>query len=214
MFPIHNFYGIHNFDVFFATSIVMALIPGPDTLFILGRSVAQGRGKGIASVIGISCGSVIHTFAAALGLSALLAASASAFLFVKLAGAAYLVYLGVKMLFSRSSASALPTGFSSADFAEIFKQGLLTNVLNPKVALFFLAFVPQFIDVASSNKFAAFITLGLCYVGIGLLWYLFLAWSSSLLGNQFRGNAKFMHFLNRSAGALFVFLGLRLASSK
>jgi threonine/homoserine/homoserine lactone efflux protein len=136
-------FGIHDFGAFLAAGILLNLTPGPDTFYILGRSIAQGRRAGIASVLGISSGALIHTLAAALGLSVLLTASASAFLAVKLAGAAYLVYLGAKMFFGRKSATTLPTGFSSSSFFTVYRQGLLTNVLNPKVALFFLAFMPQ-----------------------------------------------------------------------
>jgi threonine/homoserine/homoserine lactone efflux protein len=100
-------FGIHDFGIFLVTGIVLNLTPGPDTFYILGRSMAQGRSAGIASVLGISTGSLVHTLSAALGLSALLAASASAFLAVKLAGAAYLVYLGSRMLFSRASAATI-----------------------------------------------------------------------------------------------------------
>jgi threonine/homoserine/homoserine lactone efflux protein len=206
--------GIHDFGVFLATGIVLNLTPGPDTFYILGRSVAQGRSAGIASALGISTGSLVHTFAAALGLSALLAASASAFLAVKLAGAAYLVYLGCRMLFSRASAATIPQGFSSSGFRAVYRQGLLTNVLNPKVALFFLAFMPQFIAADSPSKFAAFVTLGLCFTATGTLWCLCLAWFSSLIGDRLRGSTTFAEVLNRTAGALFVFLGVRLATTK
>ncbi len=207
-------FGIHDFGIFLVTGIVLNLTPGPDTFYILGRSMAQGRIAGIASVLGISTGSLVHTLSAALGLSALLAASASAFLAVKLAGAAYLVYLGSRMLFSRASAATIPARFSSSGFRAVYRQGLLTNVLNPKVALFFLAFMPQFIAADSPTKFAAFITLGLCFTATGTLWCLCLAWFSSLLGDRLRGSTTFAEVLNRTAGALFVFLGVRLATTK
>ena len=207
-------FGIHDFGVFLVTGILLNLTPGQDTMFILGRSMAQGRAAGIASALGISTGSVIHTFAAAFGLSALLAASASAFLLIKLAGAAYLVFLGVRMLFARTAAAAIPASVGSSGFLAVFRQGLLTNILNPKVALFFLAFMPQFIATDSPSKFAAFVALGLCFVTTGTLWCLTLAWFSSLLGDRLRGNTGFAEILNRTAGALFVFLGIRLASSK
>jgi len=206
--------GIHDFGIFLATGLVLNLTPGPDTFYILGRSMAQGRSAGIASVLGISTGSLVHTFAAALGLSALLAASASTFLAVKLAGAAYLVYLGFRMLLSRSSVVPIPEGFSSSGFRAVYRQGLLTNILNPKVALFFLAFMPQFIAADSSSKFAAFITLGFCFTVTGTLWCLCLAWFASLLGGRLRGSTTFSKVLNRTAGALFVSLGVRLATSK
>lgn len=205
--------GIHDFGVFLAAGIVLNLTPGPDTFYILGRSMAQGRSAGIASVLGISTGSLVHTFAAALGLSALLAASASAFPAVKLAGAVYLVYLGFRMLFTRASAATIPEGFSSSGFRAVYRQGLLTNVLNPKVALFLLAFMPQFIAADSPWKFAAFITLGFCFTVTGTLWCLCLAWFSSLLGDRLRGSTTFAEVLNRTAGALFVFLGVRLATT-
>jgi threonine/homoserine/homoserine lactone efflux protein len=176
--------------------------------------MAQGRSAGVASVLGISTGVLVHTFAAAFGLSALLATSASAFLAVKLVGAAYLVWLGARMLFSRASAATIPAGFSSSGFFAVYRQGLLTNVLNPKVALFFLAFMPQFIAADSPSKFAAFITLGLCFVTTGTLWCLCLAWFSSLFGDRLRGSTTFAEVLNRTAGALFVFLGVRLATTK
>jgi len=207
-------FGIHDFGVFLFTGILLNLTPGPDTFYILGRSLAQGRGAGVASVLGISTGSLVHTFAAAFGLSALLATSASAFLVIKLAGAAYLVYLGARMLFSRSTAATIPAAFSSSGFWAVYRQGLLTNVLNPKVALFFLAFMPQFIAADSSSKFAAFITLGLCFITTGTLWCLCLAWFSSLLGDRLRGSKTFADILNRIAGALFIGLGARLATTK
>lgn len=207
-------FGIHDFGVFLLTGIVLNLTPGPDTFYILGRSMAQGRGVGVASVLGISSGSIVHTLAAAFGLSALIAASASAFLAIKLAGAAYLVYLGARMLFSRAAASSMPVTFSSSSFWAVYRQGLLTNILNPKVALFFLAFMPQFIAADSPSKFAAFITLGLSFVATGTLWCFFLAWFASLLGDRLRGSSIFARVLNRTAGALFVFLGVRLATTR
>jgi len=203
--------GIHDFFVFLATGIVLNLTPGQDTFYILGRTISQGRGAGIASVMGISAGALVHTLAAALGLSALLAASASAFLAVKLAGAAYLIYLGARMLLTRTAAVSLSENFPSSGFYPVFRQGMLTNVLNPKVALFFLAFMPQFIAASSPNKFLAFIALGLCFVTTGTIWCLCLAWFASLLGDRLRGSAA---FLNRAAGALFVLLGIRLASAR
>lgn len=207
-------FGIHDFTVFLVTGIILNLTPGPDTFYILGRSIAQGRGAGVASALGISAGTLVHTFAAALGLSAIIAASATAFLVIKLAGAAYLVFLGARMLLTRASASTIPATFSSSGFLAIFRQGLVTNVLNPKVALFFLAFMPQFIAADSPHKFAAFLTLGFCFIITGTLWCLCLAWFAGTLGDRLRGSTTFSEILNRTAGALFVFLGVRLATSR
>lgn len=202
-------FGIHDFGIFLLAGILLNLTPGP--FYILGRSLAQGRSAGIASVLGIASGSIIHTFAAAIGLSGLLATSASAFLAVKLAGAAYLVYLGCRMLFSHASASAIPQKFNSSGFLVIYRQGLITNLLNPKVALFFLAFMPQFISAQTPSKFVAFVALGLCFVTTGTLWCLCLAWFSSWIGERFEGSRSLTDTLNRAAGALFVALGVRLA---
>jgi threonine/homoserine/homoserine lactone efflux protein len=207
-------FGIHDFWVFIGACIVLNLTPGPDTLYILGRSIAQGRSAGLASLLGIATGTVVHTFAAALGLSAVLAASASAFLFVKLAGAAYLIYLGLRMLLSRGSKTAIPAGFSTSGFRAIYRQGFLTNLLNPKVALFFLAFVPQFIAADSPSTFAAFLLLGLSFITTGTIWCLCLVWFASMIGDRLRGSSTISEVMNRTAGALFVGLGIRLATSK
>ena len=207
-------FGIHDFGLFLLTGVILNLTPGPDTFYILGRSLAQGRGAGVASALGIGAGALVHTLAAALGLSALLAASATAFLTVKLAGALYLLWLGLRMLLSRTQAAAIPAEFDSAGFAAAFRQGLVTNVLNPKVALFFLAFMPQFIAEDSPTKFAAFLTLGSCFVVTGTLWCLALAWIGSRVGERLRGRPGLATGLNRAAGALFVLLGLRLAVSR
>src|SRR5919108_680341 len=149
---------IHNFSLFLAAGILLNLTPGPDTVYILGRSIAQGREAGVASALGVSLGSIFHTCAAALGLSAILATSALAFDAIKLLGGAYLIFLGTKILLDRRKQLSLPSNFHRRTTMAAFRQGVLTNVLNPKVALFFLAFLPQFIDPASNMKIAAFVT--------------------------------------------------------
>ena len=207
-------FGIHDFFVFLATGILLNLTPGQDTFYILGRTISQGRNAGIASVIGIAAGSLVHTLAAAIGLSAILAASASAFVAVKLIGALYLIYLGARMILTRSAIASTPNRFASASFFAAFRQGMLTNVLNPKVALFFLAFMPQFIRADSPNKLLAFITLGLCFVTTGTIWCFCLVWFASLLGGRLRDSTTLRDMLNRVAGAIFVFLGIRLVTSK
>jgi RhtB (resistance to homoserine/threonine) family protein len=207
-------FGIHDFGLFLAAGFLLNLSPGPDTLYILGRSVAQGRESGVASALGISVGSIFHTCAAALGLSAILATSAQAFAAIKLFGGAYLVFLGIKMILDRRRELALPSNFRRRTTLAAFRQGVLTNVLNPKVALFFLAFLPQFIDPASNMKIAAFMILGLTFVTTGTIWCLVLAWFASSFGKRLRNNETVAQWLNRSAGAIFVFLGLRLATAK
>jgi threonine/homoserine/homoserine lactone efflux protein len=207
-------FGIHDFSIFLVTSILLNLTPGTDTFYILGQSVSQGRSAGIASALGIASGAVVHTFAAALGLSALLAASATAFLVLKLAGAAYLVYLGVRMVLARQTMSSVTADFSSSGLLAVYCRGLLTNVLNPKVALFFLAFLPQFIAADSHDTYLAFAALGLCFVFTSTIWCFCLAWFASGLRDRLDGNRKFAAALNSVAGGLFIFLGLRLAVSR
>jgi len=206
--------GIQNFPIFLLASLTLNLIPGPDTFYILGRSMAQGRSVGIASAFGISAGTVVHTFAAAFGLSALIAASATAFVAVKLAGAAYLVFLGLRLLSSRPPVDSPPITFDQSGFLVAFRQGLITNVLNPKVALFFLAFLPQFIAAESSSRFLAFLFLGFCFVTTSMTWCLILAWFSSALGSRLRSHPKSLQYLNRATGTLLVGLGVHLATAK
>src|SRR6266446_5837009 len=207
-------FGIHDFGLFLAAAILFNLTPGPDTVYILGRSVAQGREAGIVSALGICLGSVFHTCAAALGLSAILATSALAFGAIKLLGGAYLIFLGIKMFIDRRKQLSLPSNFRRRTTAAAFRQGVLTNVLNPKVALFFLAFLPQFIEPTSSIKVLAFLMLGFTFVTTGTIWCLILAWFASAFSERLRTKEAIGQWLNRAAGALFVFLGLRLATAK
>ena len=207
-------FGIHDFGLFLAAAILLNLTPGPDTVYILGRTIAQGREAGIASAFGISLGSIFHTCAAALGLSAILATSAVAFGAIKLLGGAYLIFLGIKMILDRRRQLSLPSSFRRRTTSAAFRQGILTNILNPKVALFFLAFLPQFIDPGSNAKIAAFISLGFTFVTTGTIWCLVLAWFASAFSKRLRTNETINQWLNRTAGALFVFLGVRLATVK
>lgn len=207
-------FGIHDFSLFLVAGLLLNLTPGPDTVYILGRSVAQGREAGIASALGICVGSIFHTCAAALGLSAILATSALAFGAIKLLGGAYLIFLGIKMLLDRRKHLSLPSNFRRRTTTAAFRQGVFTNILNPKVALFFLAFLPQFIDPASNFKVLAFLALGLAFVTTGTVWCLILAWFASAFSERLRTNETITQWLNRTAGALFVFLGLRLATAK
>lgn len=206
--------GIHDYWLFVASGVLLNLVPGQDTLYILGSSIAYGRRVGLASALGISAGCIVHTLAAAAGLSAVLATSATAFTVVKLVGAAYLIYLGVRALTTRVDAIAplqrpvpTPTGLA-------FRRGVLTNVLNPKVALFFLALLPQFIDSDSPTKVGAFLVLGFTFVATGTVWCLFLAVAASHIRGFFVEYPRAFANLSRASGALFVFLGLRLAASE
>jgi threonine/homoserine/homoserine lactone efflux protein len=204
-------FGIHDFGLFLCAGVLLNLTPGPDTVYILGRSIAHGRRAGVASALGICVGSIFHTCAAAFGLSAFLATSAWAFSAVKLAGAAYLIFLGLRALLRREHDLPVPARFEQNDPVAAFRQGILTNVLNPKVALFFLAFLPQFIDSATLSKMPAFLVLGLTFVMTGTIWCLVLAWFAAAFSARLRGNVKVAALLNRVVGSLFIFLGARLA---
>jgi threonine/homoserine/homoserine lactone efflux protein len=202
--------GIHDYWLFVLAGVLLNLTPGQDTFYILGSSIAQGRRIGVASALGICSGCIVHTLAAAAGLSAILATSAAAFVIVKLAGAAYLIYLGIRYLRARDA--DLPAVASASRGAwKAFRQGVVTNVLNPKVALFFLAFLPQFIDPESSTKIAAFIALGLTFIATGTAWCLFLAVAAASVRRFFTGHPKAFTRLSQAAGTLFIGLGIRLA---
>lgn len=205
--------GIHHLGLFIVSGLLLNLTPGQDTLYIVGRTMSQGRRAGLLSVLGISSGSVVHTLAAAFGLSAILATSAMAFSAVKLAGAAYLVYLGVRMLLDRSSPTEAREFARERDWT-IYRAGLLTNVLNPKVALFFMAFLPQFVDPATDSRILSFLFLGGVFIFNGTLWCLVLVWGASAMSRRLRSNRSTGILLKRAAGAMFVGLGARLAFTK
>ena len=208
-------FGTHDLCLFVVSGLLLNITPGVDFLYILGRSGAQGFVAGVFAALGISAGCIVHIFAAALGLSAVLATSAMAFTIVKWLGAAYLVYVGISMLGSKPAKVPIPAAkLAHAAHARIFWQGFLTNVLDPKVALFFLAFVPQFIDVGSSNKVAAFLFLGVVFNVNGTLWNIFVAWAAARVLGHLDATASIGLWINRTLGALFVGLGVRLALSE
>ena len=206
--------GIHDYWLFVLTGVLLNLTPGQDTFYILGRSVAEGTRSGVASALGIAVGSLVHTAMAALGLSAILATSASAFAVVKLLGAAYLIYLGVRMLRSANVSERPTSRVGSAGVLSSFRDGIVTNVLNPKVALFFLALMPQFIDAGSTQKVAAFLALGFTFVTLGAAWCLVLAVAAAYLRAWFLRKPSMATILNRVAGAMFIALGLKLATAR
>jgi threonine/homoserine/homoserine lactone efflux protein len=206
--------GIHHYWLFIATAVVLILTPGQDTFFILGRSLAGGRSAGIAAALGVSAGTVVHTILAALGLSALLATSPYAFMAVKFAGAAYLLYIGVKALLTRAAQAPGAEGASNGGRWPAFRQGIITNLLNPKVALFFLALMPQFIEAASTRKVGAFLALGLSFVSLGVIWCCVLAIAAAKLRGAFLRRPSIATWLNRVAGAMFIGLGIKLATAR
>lgn len=208
--------GIQDLTLFIISGLLLNIAPGPDSILIMTRSATQGWRAGSAAALGIGAGTCVHVLAAALGLSALLAASIWAFTVIKWVGAAYLVWIGLQMLLSRSQAGpATPAVLTAAlPYRKIFAQGFLTNVLNPKVALFFLAFVPQFIAPEAPHKALAFILLGAIFNFNGMLWCHFLAVSTALASRRLRLGAGPARWLNRGIGALFLSFGVKLALSE
>ena len=206
--------GTQHLWLFIVSGLLLNITPGPDSLFIMARSATQGWRAGFVACWGIGTGVFVHVFAAALGLSALLATSATAFTVIKVIGAAYLVWIGIGMLRARAAgepAPAEPQAPRAIACRDIFRQGFLTNVLNPKVALFFLAFAPQFIAPDASSKPLAFIVLGVIFDINGMLWCHSLALFTAFASRRLNVGAAVGRCLNRTMGAVFVALGAKLA---
>lgn len=227
----------HHLLLFLAAGLVLNLTPGPDVMFIVAHAVRAGVRAGVAAALGIAAGCLVHVAAAALGVSALLAASATAFALLKWAGAVYLVWVGVQMLRAAwraggsqgasesiashahlksdkgifdakksAAASAAPTRL-----ATVLRRGFLTNVLNPKVALFFLAFVPQFIAPGTAHTGAVFLLLGLLFTVNGLLVCLGWAWVAAWAARRAGALQRALRWLDGVAGGLFIVFGVKLA---
>lgn len=210
--------GITHFGFFVLAVFLLNVTPGPDTAYIVGRSVAQGRGAGLMSALGISTGCCVHALACAFGLTALLAASAAAFTVIKLVGAAYLIYLGVRMILTKQAVA--PAGADAAQataakpLRQLFMQGFWTNVLNPKVVLFFVSFFPQFVSADSPHKALAFLALGSVFVVMSTIWTCIVAWVAGSVTQRFSGKPGVKKWLDRTVGSAFVGLGLRLAAAQ
>lgn len=209
-------FGIHDLTLFIISGLLLNIMPGPDNLLIMTRSATQGWRAGSAAALGIGTGTMVHVLAAALGLSAVLSTSAAAFTVVKWVGAAYIVYMGIGMLRAklRGEEVAEAPAVQPLAWRKIYLQGLLTNVLNPKVALFFLAFVPQFIHTDSSNKPLAFIILGAVFNFNGMLYCHGLALFTAFASARLNIKPLVSLWLNRTMGGLFLALGVRLALSE
>jgi threonine/homoserine/homoserine lactone efflux protein len=204
--------------VFIAAGWLLNLTPGPDVLYIISNALRSGVRAGLVAALGIVSGCFVHVFAAALGVGALLAASATAFTVLKWAGAAYLMWMGVKLLLAKGGGSSIVQADVKGEAVavnlwRVYRQGFLTNVLNPKVALFFLAFVPQFIAPGTPDKVTAFLLLGLLFnvnslpINFGYAWLA--GWASRRVGAVQRT----MHWMDRAAGVMFIGFGLHLAMS-
>ncbi|MDE2376974.1 LysE family translocator [Bradyrhizobium sp.] len=204
--------GIHELWLFVLSGLLLNVTPGPDTVYVIGRSMQLGWRGGAAAAFGISFGCLFHVAAAAVGLSALLMAPSTAFSVLKLVGAAYLLFAGLQMMWSRPAIVAAPApGDGRTPLRRVFLQGVLTNALNPKVALFFLAFPPQFVAADSPQKPLAFLTLGLIFICTGTLWCLSVAAFAARAARRLRQSEGVIAWINRALGGLFVFLGVRVA---
>ena len=199
-----------NLLLFLGATLALNVTPGPDMLYVIARSASEGRRAGVASALGIAGGTVFHTLAVVLGLSSLLLAVPFAYDAVRLGGAVYLVYLGLRALLRPSPSGAGPR-VERASLWAIFRQGVVTNVLNPKVALFFLAFLPQFVDPARGSVPAQLLLLGVLFNVSGTLVNLAVALAASGAGQWGRSRLGSSALLQRLTGVVFVGLGVRLA---
>ena len=215
-------FGIENYLGFIVAAILLNLTPGTDSMYIITRSISQGRKAGFYSVLGVTSGTLVHTLLASLGLSVLLAKSPTAFMLVKYIGVGYLCYLGFKMITSKKDpviANSLQQDENGASLKslnswQIYKQGVLTNVFNPKVALFFLAFFPQFIDSSYAYGMLSFLILGLTFATTALIWCSCLALLASLLSKSLRKNPSVETVLNKISGIVFIGMGVKLMTEK
>ena len=198
---------------FCVAALLLNIAPGPDMLYVIGRSIGQGRRAGIVSSLGIGVGCLFHVAAAAIGLAALLRSSPVAYHVVRYAGAAYLVYLAIKILSDRTNALTTPD-VAPEPMSAIFRQGVITNILNPKVALFFVAFLPQFTDPSRGPVVLQILVLGLWFDVGGTLVNLAVAYAGGRLGDSIRRMPRLARFQRWLTGIVFLGLGFRLAFSR
>ena len=199
--------------LFVATALVLLLTPGPAVLYVIARSVNQGRVAGVVSVLGLEVGTLFHVAAAALGLSALLLSSALAFSLVKYLGAAYLIYLGIRKLMAREEDRQDEVGRSVASLKRVFWEGVVVNVLNPKTALFFFAFLPQFITPSRGNVTTQMLFLGCLFVVLATLSDGVYALAAGSVGHWLKGNRHFLKGERYFAGSVYIGLGVTTALS-
>ncbi|CCH49329.1 LysE family translocator [Pseudodesulfovibrio piezophilus] len=207
-------FGIHDLALFIISGLLLNITPGQDVAYIVSRSAGHGWKIGIVAALGVGTGCFVHVFSAALGLSAILATSATAFTVVKFIGAGYLVWVGLAMWRRAGSGQQKISVNCRASLRKVYTQGFLTNALNPKVALFFLAFLPQFVMTEAPSKPLAFLILGILFTFNAVLINLIWAWVGARAASFFQGGGKYVGWIKRSAGTLFIALGVRLACTK
>ena len=205
---------IEHFWVFALAALLLNLTPGNDMLYVAARSTSQGIKAGIISSLGIMAGCMVHILAAVIGLSAIIAQSALAFNIIKYVGAAYLVYLGIRSIISRKKTFDVKNKMQQQSYTRIFWQGVITNVLNPKVALFFLAFLPQFINVESRHTALQILFLGTWFNVCGTLVNIIVAILFGKIGTWLSQSPRFIQWQERITGAMLIALGIKVALSK
>ncbi len=206
-------FDIVSFQLFLITVLIICITSGIDMMFILNRSISQGRDAGIYSALGVSVGAVVHTVLSGLGLSVILQTSVVLFTIIKIVGAVYLIYLGIQMFISKqSSISIKKTVYQSR--RKLFVQGVITNVTNPKVALFFISFIPQFISVDNQYGPIPFLILGSIFAVMGAITSFIIAIFSSSLTTKLSENIVAEKIINKISGAVFVILGISLFGTK
>jgi threonine/homoserine/homoserine lactone efflux protein len=198
--------------LFIVGSLLLLVIPGPAVFYVLSRAIGQGRAAGVVSAAGISVGTLFHVAAAVLGISALLVSSARAFQTVKIVGAGYLVFLGVRMLLRREDETA-PAAETGHSYRRIFAQGVLVNILNPKSALFFLAFLPQFVEPARGHIAIQIFSLGVLFATMGLLSDSSWALVAGTLAGKLKSNLRWRRTQKNISGGALIALGLATAFS-
>lgn len=201
---------LHSLALFLVAAVIILVVPGPAVLYITARSIDQGRLAGFVSVLGVATGSLVHVAAAALGLSALLLSSAVAFSMVKYLGAAYLIYLGIRKLMVREELQAVEAG-NGQKLSRIFLQGIVVNVLNPKTALFFFAFIPQFVDPARGSVAAQIMFFGGLFAVMGVFSDGAYALLAGTVGKWLKGNLRALRAQRYFAGSVYIGLGLTTA---
>ncbi|SDJ35605.1 LysE family translocator [Salimicrobium halophilum] len=206
---------IINIEAFVLAAILLNLTPGTDTMYIVSRSASQGLGAGAYSALGISAGIIVHTLLAALGLSVILMQSALLFTIVKIIGALYLGYLGLQMILTKQKATEEQVAVPKQSNRKIFLQGMITNVTNPKVAIFFLAFLPQFVQADTGvTASLSFLTLGLIFTTTGTIWFFITALLASATTTKLRGASRSSQLLNKATGFIFIAMGIQLLYAK
>lgn len=205
--------GIINTTTFLIATTIFIITPGIDTIFVLNKTITEGTKAGTLASLGINAGVLIHTLLAALGLSLIISESTLAFNAIKYAGATYLIVMGLAKVFSKGKAQNTAKMPKQKHTSNDFFSGMITNALNPKVALFFLAFFPQFIAPDQISSPFPFIVLGLTYALMGVVWYLAITAFANRFSQKLMHNAKAYKYLNNASGVIFIFMGIQVAAA-